>query len=142
MLQKDVSRPLKNLYSRGLLELGKNDFEWLQQARFYRDPKGGDDRTADGAMNIYVANRQYEFLGVVERLVTTPLADRCYITLGQALGMYFGGALAGPVGTGKTETTKDLCNTIGLYIMVQNCGDQMRYNHASPNPLLGVLSPP
>ena len=29
--QKDVSRHLKNLYSQGLLKLGKNDFEWLQQ---------------------------------------------------------------------------------------------------------------
>ena len=94
--QKDVSRHLKNLYTQGLLKLGKDDFEWLQQARFYWEPKGADDCTDDGAMNIYVADwlatYQYEFLGAKERLVITPLTDRCYITLGQALGMFFGGA--------------------------------------------------
>lgn len=100
--QRDVFFDMNRLYKERKA-IDANDFEWLKQTRFSWQNQT-TDRLGQGACVISICDvdykYSYEYLGCKERLVITPLTDRCFITLSQAMGMCLGGAPSGPAGTG------------------------------------------
>ena len=144
-----------DVHSRDIIEslIEKNaennmDFCWQSQLRYYWDngptrvsEEGQEENHVEDELDAGPKTKRqteiricdfrslysYEYIGNCGRLVVTPLTDRCYVTLTTALRLNLGGAPAGPAGTGKTETTKDLARGLGLQCFVFNCSDQMNY---------------
>ena len=96
---------------------------WLVQMRYVYSYEGD----AVSRLRIKMANADlsygFEYLGVPERLVRTPLTDRCYLTLTQAMSQRLGGSPYGPAGTGKTESVKALGVELGRFTLVFCCDD-------------------
>jgi dynein heavy chain 1 len=117
--QRDVTRTLiaQNVTT-------NKAFSWLYQMRFYLD------RLVENPLErlaIRVADSSFpygwEYLGVPDRLVQTPLTDKCYLTLTQALNNQLGGSPFGPAGTGKTESVKALGVQLGRFVLVFCCDE-------------------
>uniref|UniRef100_A0A915E2I0 Dynein heavy chain hydrolytic ATP-binding dynein motor region domain-containing protein n=1 Tax=Ditylenchus dipsaci TaxID=166011 RepID=A0A915E2I0_9BILA len=79
----------------------------------------------DNPENILLFNQMlsFEYMGMQEKLVKTPLTDRCYLTMTQALHCRLGGSPFGPAGTGKTESVKALGHHLGRFVLVFNCDE-------------------
>ena len=101
------------------------DFAWEQQLRF----EVSEDNAKTGIITIRQINAVfkygYEYIGPTSRIVITPLTDKCWITITSALNLGLGAAPAGPAGTGKTESTKDLAKALGRLCIVFNCSEQI-----------------
>ena len=117
--QRDVIRALVNS--------GVSDptcFDWLYHMRFYLSDSIDDPlRRLEVRMADAVFPYGYEYLGIPDRLVQTPLTDRCYLTLTQALNNQLGGSPFGPAGTGKTESVKALGVQLGRFVLVFCCDE-------------------
>jgi dynein heavy chain len=100
--------------------LTAKEFEWESQLRFYWRNNLNDISIEQCTGKFRYG---YEYQGLTTRLVITPLTDRCVMTLTTALTFNLGGAPAGPAGTGKTETCKDLGKNLAVRAVVTNCGE-------------------
>ncbi|KAF7666054.1 hypothetical protein LDENG_00118150 [Lucifuga dentata] len=92
---------------------------WKKQLRFYM----GKDKCCHIHMVDAHFNYTYEYQGNAAKLVHTPLTDKCYLTLTQAMKMGLGGNPYGPAGTGKTESVKALGGLFGRQVLVFNCDE-------------------
>jgi dynein heavy chain, axonemal len=100
------------------------DFMWEQQLRYYWDTEDDDCIIRHANAKLYYC---YEYMGCTGRLVITPLTDKCWLTITGAIHLKLGASPAGPAGTGKTESSKDLAKAMGTFCIVFNCSDQIDY---------------
>ena len=96
-----------------------DDYQWKKQLRYYITPEGQVQMKMEKATFDYT----YEYQGNAPKLVHTPLTDKCYLTLTQAMHMGYGGNPYGPAGTGKTESVKALGAAFGRQVLVFNCDE-------------------
>lgn len=108
-----------------LIQVGaasSRDWAWQRQLRFYTDltVKSGLSGPTNSLPCVCMVDAQFnytfEYQGNAPRLVHTPLTDKCYLTLTQAMRMGLGGNPYGPAGTGKTESVKALGGLMGRQV--------------------------
>lgn len=114
------------------------DFKWRSQQRFYyiqEEPDCLKRLEVKQATESFVYG--FEYFGIMERLVSTPLLQKCFLAMNGALHQGLGGSPFGPAGTGKTETVKALGQNLGKMVLVFNCDESFDFQ-AMGRLLLGV----
>ncbi|XP_052798483.1 dynein heavy chain domain-containing protein 1-like isoform X5 [Mya arenaria] len=80
----------------------------------------------------------YEYLGPSERLVMTPLTERAFLSLTQAVKNFHCGTLIGPPGMGKSETVKDLAKVFGCCLYTISCNSEVTL-HMMTQYMMGMV---
>ena len=63
----------------------------------------------------------YEFHSCNFPVMLTPLTERCFLSLTQAISYNFGGCLVGPTSSGKTQTIKGFSHLLGRFMISLSC---------------------
>ncbi|GME77268.1 unnamed protein product [Ambrosiozyma monospora] len=113
-------------------------FDWRSQQRYYLQPSL---KSPFESLIVKQGNASfvygYEYLGVPNRLVYTPLVNTCFASLTETLNQRLGGSLVGPAGTGKTESVKALGQNLGRMVLVFCCDETFDYQ-AVTRILIGI----
>lgn len=117
--QRDVIRSLcRNEVSES------SAFPWQYHMRYYL---ADELDNAVESLTVRIADASFaygfEYLGLHDRLIQTPLTDNCFLTMTQALSKHLGGSPFGPAGTGKTESVKALGAQLGRFVLVFCCDE-------------------
>uniref|UniRef100_A0A8D8QIW2 Cytoplasmic dynein 2 heavy chain 1 n=2 Tax=Cacopsylla melanoneura TaxID=428564 RepID=A0A8D8QIW2_9HEMI len=95
-----------------------HQYHWRKYLRYYMENGEVVIKMVDAKFTY-----SYEYQGSGPKLVHTPLTDKCYLTLTQAMHMGLGGNPYGPAGTGKTESVKALGSLLARQVLVFNCDE-------------------
>ena len=97
---------------------------WFKQLRYAVDGRSG--QALVGMADAFF-DYSFEYQGNAQKLVHTPLTDKCYLTLVLGMKLGYGGNPYGPAGTGKTESVKALGQAFGRQVLVFNCDEGLDY---------------
>nr|CAA79923.1 heavy chain of cytoplasmic dynein [Saccharomyces cerevisiae] len=101
---------------------------WAKVQKFYQKNDTLDDlNSVFISQSGYLLQYKFEYIGIPERLIYTPLLLIGFATLTDSLHQKYGGCFFGPAGTGKTETVKAFGQNLGRVVVVFNCDDSFDY---------------
>ncbi|CAI4046659.1 hypothetical protein SUVZ_11G2640 [Saccharomyces uvarum] len=101
---------------------------WAKVQKFYHKKDALDDfDSVFISQSNYTLQYRFEYIGIPERLIYTPLLLNGFAALTDSLNQKYGGCFFGPAGTGKTETVKAFGQNLGRMVVVFNCDDSFDY---------------
>lgn len=103
-----------------------DDFEWIAQLRYYWIDKEVTMKLMNATLSY-----GYEYLGNFQRVVMTPLTERCYRTILLAYQHQLNASIEGPTATGKSETVKDLSKAMAIQLKIFDCTPDLDFRSIS-----------
>ena len=101
----------------------ENDFFWLKQLKLMST----DEDLSLNILNVSAPYR-YEYLGMISRLVVTPVTEKSFMALLTAFKASYFGIIEGVSGVGKSSLMKDLACYMAIMYRVKNGSSDVNIN--------------
>lgn len=111
-----------------------DSFQWISQLRYYWI----DNEVLIKTLNSSISYGN-EYLGNFQRIVMTPLTERCMHSVLLAFQYQLNALIEGPTATGKSETIKDLAKALAIQLEIFDCTPDLDFRSISQF-LKGVAS--